>query len=62
MSWGVNEEAIGVMSSADTKLVETYTSIHEMISTLRQTFDENKSGLGKHTDQIQQLLDELEAA
>lgn len=62
MSWSVSEEAITAIDTAATQLEESREQMKAAVTTLKNVFDENSSGLGAHADQIQKLIEDVEAA
>ena len=61
MSWGVSEEAIGLIESLRDQYPELTEEIHNTVAALRSTYDTTENGLGAHSASIGALLDEVEA-
>ena len=61
MSWEVTPEAVSAMESTAARLEELSAAIHAETGKLRSVYEENESGLGYHSADIGQLLEELES-
>lgn len=61
MSFAVTEEAIALMNNLSASLEEEMAQINEITKKLRNAFDTNRAGLGAHTEDISNLLDDVES-
>lgn len=55
--WAVTQEAVRQLQSMSDRLQQLTQSVQQQIQNTEQTFQENKSGLGAHTGDIQAVLD-----
>lgn len=60
VGWTVTEEALAAMEAATGTMEETTQKLKEDISQLESAFEENEAGLGAHSDDIRNLLEELQ--
>lgn len=57
--WQVNEDAINALTNLTSQVRELTESITQQISNLNDTFQSNSNGLGKHSDVIGTLLQDI---
>lgn len=55
----VSEEAISTLQNMATELEELARKIHQETQQLKETYDENKEGLGYHSADIAALLEDV---
>lgn len=58
--WQVTEQAIAAMMNMSAQLQELSEKIKQETAKLKSTFEENQDGLGAHSGEIQNLLDDVE--
>lgn len=58
--WAVTEEALAAMETAAGAMEETTQKLKEDISQLEGAFEENEAGLGAHSNDIRDLIEELQ--
>lgn len=59
--WAVTEESLAAMDAATKAMDEITEKIQQDIKQLVSAFEENEAGLGKHSDKIRILIEDLEA-
>ena len=57
--FGVTEEAIAKLEAMASSMEETSQKIHQETAKLESVFQENESGLGAHSAEIQALIEEV---
>ena len=62
MNWNVSDEAIAALINMSGTLQEIATKIHQETEKLKATFEENKDGLGAHSDDIIAIIEDIEAS
>ncbi len=55
----VSDAAIAALTNMSAQMTELAGAIHDAVESLKQTFEENRAGLGPHTASIEKLLEEL---
>lgn len=58
----VTLEAVQSMMSMSDQLTELQEKIHQETAKLQAAYDENKDGLGAHSDDIKNLIDDVQSA
>lgn len=58
--WAVTEEALAAMETAGAAMEETTEKIQADIDALKSAFEDNAGGLGAHSQDIMDLIEELE--
>lgn len=61
MGLAVTEESVEIMNSTAAGIEENMEAIKQAIETLKSSYEENADGLGPHSQDIQALIEELEA-
>lgn len=62
MSTTVTQESISALTNMGTQLEQLAAKIHQETGKLRSAYEENKDGLGPHSESILKLLEEVEGA
>ena len=56
----VTEQAVAALNNMSVQLQELAGKIHTATETMKSAFEDNRDGLGAHSDDIQTLIDEVE--
>lgn len=58
--WQVTEQAIAAMNNMSAQLQELVTRIHQETEKIKSTFEDNQEGLGSHSGEILELINNVE--
>lgn len=59
MGLAVTEESVQIMEATSAGISDTMENIKQAIETLKGAYEENADGLGPHSEDIRELIEEL---